>query len=532
MSLFTTIFFTVSSLANTKTYLNLNTQLEPGPHKIGFKVFHVYDYANTYAPQYDEDLKRSTKVNPRPMQIAVWYPSTSKAEPMPFREYVYLDATKDQFRELSEDDRKILDEAFINQRLFSNLGTANKDYLAKFLDFPTTVIKNGEAKEGAFPLLLFVNREYRGIHTNTVMMEYLASHGYIVATTPSKDHEKSYQDGMSDLRLIHANLSDIKFVKGYMHQFPNVDANKTGVIGYFVGSFAATMLSRDDQNIGAVVNLHSLLNDSRFGENILEEMSKIDSIKLDPKAIRAPLMNFYSLNQGQDDVSDFTDQMRYADFYRIKLNDQFDRLAFSSLFNATWLKSTDKHPEEALTRNDLGYGEILRYTHQFFEAYLNSNSQAKSFIQHTPNQNQMSSKTLSLIFRQGLKAPPTERQFAKMVENEGTDAAIAIYRQRMNENPDNAFLTRPSSIYNPAITISNMDGRLEESIELLNFGREVFPTCPITVMYLGLAHDENGDKGKAVTYLKESLSMNPSERVKRFINQEIEKIETAQVARK
>lgn len=71
---------------------SLDPKLEMGPHAVGLKVIHQYDYSRTYKGKYDPAGNLEIGVCARPIQTCIWYPATREQEaiPMLYKEYVYL----------------------------------------------------------------------------------------------------------------------------------------------------------------------------------------------------------------------------------------------------------------------------------------------------------------------------------------------------------------------------------------------------------------------------------------------------------
>lgn len=507
-STYTALVVLTTSLFNSNSakaeYLNLQAPLQGGEHQVGFKLYHEYDHGRSYANVYDENGQLSTAPNPRPMQIAIWYPTANHGKAMPYKEYLYADATKDNFRHLSVDEKKDIEAKFVNQRLFSDMGKADKSYLKTVLEFPTTAIKNAPAKEGKYPLILFVNREYRGIHSNSVLMEYLASHGYVVATTASKDRTKSYQTAMSDEVLIQANIEDIQYVKDFVQQFDYIDKNKTGAIGYFVGSIATPILAHSDQNISAIVNLDSLLNTDFFGKANLEKFKFFNA-----QHLRTPVLDFWRpFNPDQVDEPSFYNNLKYADAYNYRLGQDFNNVALASHFNVSWVKAGDKTTKEQQHYYDQVYSKVNEYTLSFFDAYLKHDQLAKDRLNQAPG-----GDAFELVKRKALPAPPTEQQFVKLIQDKGAEHAIGVYHQHQKANPQLQILSASGVLNNHGYDLFN-DGKLDEAIKVFAFNISLFPAHAGIQDSLAEAYKAKGDKQRAIAEYKKVLEKKPSQWLK------------------
>jgi hypothetical protein len=493
-----------NNLHTPKTYLNLKSNLKSGPYSVGFKLVHEYDFGRTYAIKYDHNGKRFAEANPRPMQIAIWYPASASEKLMKYKEYIHADATKDNFRTLSKDDLKQIEKDFIHQRLFRGLGVADTLYMKNLLEIPTTAVKDAPHKEGSFPLILFINREYRGISINTVLMEYLASHGYIVVTTPSKDRTKSFQTSMTGVELIQSNIEDIQFVKRYMQDFEYLNTNKIGILSYFVGSVASALLAQTDQSIDAVVNIQSILNTDFFGQTNLDKFTYFNG-----QEIQTPILDLWqAIDPKKIDEAKFYNSIKYADAHNYRVTDSFEALAFSSYFNVAWVKSTDIKTDKDKAFFDEIYSTINTYTLAFFNAYLKDDSSERLRVLEKP-----ANSAFTIEKRSALEPAPTEAQFVKFIQENGANEAITLFERHKKANPDLKILTSSSILNNLGYNLLNQN-KVDDAIELFLLNVRLFPNDANIQDSLGEGYKAKGDKTRAIIEYKKVFNKNPSQATK------------------
>jgi pimeloyl-ACP methyl ester carboxylesterase len=131
---------------------------------------------------------------------------------------------------------------------------------------------------------------------NSVLWEYLASHGYIVAVMPSfgKSLEDRFVEYTKDGAL---NLYyDAEYVLKQMIGQSNVDSDRIGAIGHSFGGMVVNLLASRNKQIKALASLDGSINNPRAQE-ILEQLDITSS------TVRVPLLNLYATAQRENDLS-------------------------------------------------------------------------------------------------------------------------------------------------------------------------------------------------------------------------------------
>jgi dienelactone hydrolase len=110
-------------------------------------------------------------------------------------------------------------------------------------------------RAGRFPVVLIGQGNAQGAADQAVLAEYLASRGYVVASTPSpmSTTPMTREDEVGPFAERQAReLSDaLKVLAGW----PSADASRVGVIGHSFGARAALLLAMIETRVAAVVSL-------------------------------------------------------------------------------------------------------------------------------------------------------------------------------------------------------------------------------------------------------------------------------------
>ena len=234
-----------------------------GPYPVGTRVYHWVDHQR-------EESFTSDSLDKREVIAQFWYP-TKIAQSTKRAAYFLPVKTGNK-------SRQNLVLAFVFKYL-------NFFKTASYLDAP--VLK------GRFPLIVFFHG-YRGFRgQNTLLMEHLASHGYVVVSLDSlyetgfvlfsngrwewsktvlpDDYnspaaEKLYQDWidirLADLKFLFKQIAVINSSAGFFRQI--IDEKKTAVAGHSLGGMTAHKACRQDPRFLACVNLDAPLGEEEL----------------------------------------------------------------------------------------------------------------------------------------------------------------------------------------------------------------------------------------------------------------------------
>jgi tetratricopeptide (TPR) repeat protein len=109
--------------------------------------------------------------------------------------------------------------------------------------------------------------------------------------------------------------------------------------------------------------------------------------------------------------------------------------------------------------------------------------------------------------RAGLKIPPSEEEFMKILREKGLDAAKTIQQETKSKDPD-------YDIYDP-ITLVDFGRELvdqkktKDAIEILKFNSEVYPDVWETYELMGTIYMNEGNKELAIQNFEKVLEYDP-----------------------
>lgn len=216
-----------------------------GPHPVGVRQRHLVQHGR--ADPWRPDVVRE-------LMISIWYPAHHRDRPRA----PYLDPLV---------ARKYTTDGF--------LGLNEIDWTT-----PTVTARRNAPANGRHPLVVYTPGGGNSRALGTVLVEDLASHGYVVVTI-DHTHETAVEfpggrlvdaaipENPPDLEAakrlyMDAREADVHFVLDELRREPAADLTRIGVFGHSAGGVIATRVMRADRRVAAGANLDGWFE---FGEN-------------------------------------------------------------------------------------------------------------------------------------------------------------------------------------------------------------------------------------------------------------------------
>jgi pimeloyl-ACP methyl ester carboxylesterase len=93
------------------------------------------------------------------------------------------------------------------------------------------------------------------INSNVVLAEYLASHGYIVASVSLLGSSEALPSQSRTPRDLETAVRDLEFAWAVLREIPTVDGTRLAVMGHSLGAVGATVFAARNGNTSALVGL-------------------------------------------------------------------------------------------------------------------------------------------------------------------------------------------------------------------------------------------------------------------------------------
>lgn len=354
--IFLIVFRTITNIAQTPF---LKPDLTSGKYQVGFKAFHEYDYSRSVPDSHSIFLKTSLKNLARPIQICVWYPAEVKrsAMPMPCKEYIHLMATEFDFEYRGDP----MTHPFMKERV----SDFNKQQVDALMKANSNAYKNAPQKSGEFPVIVYAPGGFGSSFENATLFEYLASHGFIVASYPSTPIEEAgFADNSKWPLLFESRTRDLQFVIAFISRFPNTDMDNVGLMGFSLGGASIVSVASRDIRIKAVASL-----DGWHEKGILKWLPFTDYQK-----VKVPFINLVNKDKTLGDPNCIIyDSVAHKDAYFVRFN-KFGHIFFGS----SWILLTDHNSSDenavggTQEEVNLGFNLLSNYVLYFFNAYLSN----------------------------------------------------------------------------------------------------------------------------------------------------------------
>ena len=466
--------------------------LKAGPHAVGFKTIEKYDYSRTFRHKKDLDGNVRDGERARPIQICIWYPAkeTEYESKMVYGEYLFPNPEDYRFFDLLS--RLQGREAY--NCLFPVLG-GNGSVLNELGSVKMAAIKNATPEGGRFPLIVYNSDITNGYSENVVMCEYLASHGFVVATTHSIG--TSFLDPAVDLKDLETLVRDREFTIAQVQDWPNIDKNTLGVVGFSFGGLAALILQMRNTDVDAVISLD--------GWNVYRQRFEFirQSAYFHSEKMRVPLLQLF-LEDPETVDSELVDSFKYSErcLLRFKGAQRRDFTSYGMIASLV--------PKEGgvfREPGNLAYEATCLYVLNFLKAHLHHNANSMQFMKNDPEDNGISTDMVAVDFIPGEQPPPSEDQFVDIFLEDSVERGWEIYEKFKSAEPDKIFF-REATLNNLGYDFLRMH-RVDEAVEIFKINTDAYPASANTWSSLAEAYMYARNYELARTYFNKVLEMLP-----------------------
>jgi dienelactone hydrolase len=402
--------------------------LDPGPYGVGFRVIHAMDRSRTWDPNPDSSAREGFG---RPVRISLWYPAPPKGvgSGMRYQEYVHVVSPGFSFARLDS----LLEARNIESLTGIFAGTV-RDY-PRLLRLATAAHRDVHPAVGRFPLVVYSQGWNSGLQNdNTVLAEYLASHGYVVAAVPQVG------ELATDLTLhinpvdLEVQMRDVEFAMGVALDLPFVDRRKVALMGWSMGGVVGLWISGRNRAVDAVVGLDASFRARDFADMVLR------SPYFDLRRLTAPMLTLQSGNpkylSGQDDR--LVDSLRLTDRYvgrvgNITHGDFSDFAEIARLFPVTIL---DRTAEQA----SAGHAAVCRSVLGFLDGVLKADAGALARLDGAA----AAGGGLVTIAHRPTARVPSEEELVAALARDGLEPTLARLRALTQRYPGLEIVRLPA----------------------------------------------------------------------------------------
>lgn len=221
--------------------------LEPGDHGVGFR--RLWDADRTRIWPRSPALDSLEGNIARPIRVDVWYPAEcTDTQAMSLGSYVNMDSPGSVF-----DDLVVLTHRW-DEYSYRGLAEDSTSY-DRLMSTETGACLGATASLGRFPVILYSAGWFNRAPDNTILAEYLASHGFVVATVPQLNPGLWTFNFRSDAPSIENQVRDLEVALAVLIEEPFVDRRRVAAMGYSTGGDVALLLQGRNPLVNVVVGL-------------------------------------------------------------------------------------------------------------------------------------------------------------------------------------------------------------------------------------------------------------------------------------
>ncbi len=463
--------------------------LTPGPYPVSFRTITVVDQTRTRHAPHDYLGRPRPGYGQRPLHVAVWQPAAADSGgfAMTFGDYLPLLAWDTGPEVEGAAERQIAELRYI-QMVTPLADPPDEVAMARLRDERVWARRDAPPAPGTFPVLLYAPGSGYPACDNSVLAEFLASHGYVVVSSPSIGADARRMTG--DAVGTEAQARDLAFLAGYAASLPQADPERIGTVGFSAGGLASVLFALRDTRVKALVSLDGTIREAgslAVGRTLLH---------FQPERLRVPTLVVTTTPEralpGMDDES-FLDAARYAEITWVVVPgiDHHDFASLSSLLR----RGSQRGATRDWAPATVGYEAVSELLRDFLDLHLKGETGA-------PGPSSPAVAGCSVSTRVAQQAPPTPDDFLEVLETDGAARATDLVRIAARDHPEilpefEACLTQAGYELVGA-------GRSEDAIAVMLFAVEIAPASFGVAHSLAEIYLMSDDLDRAEQYYRDS----------------------------
>lgn len=481
-----------ANVARTQT---LWGRLRPGPHAVGYRAAFHFDRSRVLKPPRDYRGRAVIGDRDRPVLVRVWFPARPAlgARRMPYGAYLSVPSPGVPADVVGAWDRRTLDIHRYSAGKYAPRG--REGLLERLKTLPTAVTEGAAPAPGRFPAVVYAGGAFNSTEENTVLCEYLASHGYVVAAVPSMGL-RSVRSSV-DAAGLEAEARDMEFLIAHLHGMESADLDRLAAAGFSFGGAAALVVAMRNPDVDAVVGFDPSFIAKRFAPVIR------GSHAFDIERFRVPLLEFHRRDAATVSY-ELTDSLRYSRRHSFDIAglDHIDFNSYSLLYGAAQGEGSAAVP--GLAAKQTAYEEMARYTLAFLDAYVKGRGLGAA-PKAPARWEGYGEGDVEFRYKEALPAPPTGGELLGVIREEGVGRAEQIYGRLRSDDPSASVLAE--SVINDVGHALLGEGKSEEALRVFGWNVEAHPDSAMAFHGLARAYAKKGDAACAARAYGKALEL-------------------------
>lgn len=480
-----------NSLQESKE-LPIMGDLVVGEYGVGYRTLFLYDQTKTpvpYANWEGKIFEYNSKPPGRQHQVSVWYPAqVGTGEGITYRHYVNLMGRHTEF----EDNPELgafAEQMFINQtNALAGKDDFTRDDLNTLLELEVLARQGAKPIEKRFPVIYFPNGSTPAYQS--IMAEYLASHGYVVVGFAAKGR---YSSGLEISTLgLELAVDDMEFVINKTAELSMIDHDRIGLMANAISSSVCVLAACKNPKIKATISLEGGFP-SEFEQRLLNDAAyyQVENLTL-------PILHIYSPHPAID--PEFTFHVKYAPRYyaRFPRMSEFVMLNYG-MFDSFVPNIIGEHKGSP----QKGFEAASLLTMQFLDHHVKS-SENESFDEMFSTY--ASSEIDTTFYHEALQVPPNIARMKSAFLSGGFDAIDSTYQSLKQAGNNQPFSKVFYNSYKDWLAWKK-DPEYEYRKRLYELAIDSYPESAKVNYYLGYYAGKIGDNNASKTYYTEAIAL-------------------------
>lgn len=407
-------------------------ELVLGPYAVGFQSFIIRDYSRRYELPGNGDGSSAG----RPLAVQVWYPAQPIADwvVMPYKGYLNLASDDPALQKFVEAQNTFVFETecdeVMDQR-WADLEPADAKAFEAFLQTPTACYPEAPPLTGPFPALIYHQGLGGCLVDNPILLEFLASYGYVVATSTFQPAHGLTLGVDYDL---DRSIKDLACIVNALCEKFAVDPARIGLLGHSYGASAVLCCAAEaEANLRAVVSLDS----TREWDNDCEPLFSDVSERLRKASLSMPSLMVFSMAKPTVRFHHY-DDLAYCDRYYLTVQHlQHNDFVTPGPTVTSCLAERTKEQTQLIRSTSKAICEGVL---AFFEAYLKEDQPNPECLRETLEALNQDLQALTLQVRQATPKPMPAKQFLETFLTQRAEGGCETVAQAAAEVEPDSFL--------------------------------------------------------------------------------------------
>ena len=469
--------------------------LQQGKYQVGFKHYTLTDSTRVYQIHNEYNNQQIF----RPVPVSIWYPAarTSKKLP-PLQVLNYLEVLKEEEEWEHLPNRFLLD-------WFPYLWNTpqNKAHLTE----KAHAVLQANHLKGKFPVIVYAPSYQASSIENFALFEYLASHGFIIISSPSRGTDTRKLEG-GTAKDMETQSRDMEFLLKEVYTLTNADTENIAFMGFSFGGISSALTAMKHTHIKALISLDGT---ERYNYKVLAsspyfnlEKLTVPYVHFAQKEIPEEVLKADRIPEELNYTFPLFDSLKYNRIYSYKLHN-LSHSYFSSF--GVLFANRDKRQDKSDALIMQSYKLVSEYTLQFLNAFLKEDALAKVYIKNTPEESGFKKELITGKYKEPIEKAFTYKDFNDLALKNKHEGIIKLYEKTVAKYPNLELKERMLNTL--GLRMAFNPETAQQGINVFLLALHLYPKSANLYDSLAEAYFQNNDAKNAILNYKKSLELNP-----------------------